>query len=370
MLQTSAPHVGPQEMEAMARAMASGYFGMGPETRAFEAELAAYLGGGLKVCAVATGSAALHLALAALDIGPEDEVLVPALTFVASFQAVAVCGARAVACDVLPHSGLIDLEDAGRRLTPRTRAIMPVHYAGYAGDLAAVYDFARTHGLRVVEDAAHAWGSRYQGRLIGSQGDIVCFSFDPIKNITAGQGGAVVTGDEAVARRVGAQRDLGMERPAGGPEDYTVVLPGWRYGLSDLMAAVGRAQLARFDAELKPRRQSLAALYRRRLQGIPGLALLDSQADVVPHIQPVLVSPDLRDRVAGDLAAAGVQTRVHYRPGHGFPLFDDGDSRPVAESLYRQLLSLPLHPGLDDADVLRITDILCQSLAGAAEEAT
>src|SRR5688572_13938642 len=194
LVQASRPSIGEAEGRAVARVLGTGYFGMGPETRAFESELEAYLGGGRGVACVNTGTSALHLAVAALGIGPGDEVIVPSLTFVASFQAVAVTGARPVACDVDESSALIDLADARRRLTPRTRA----------------------NGLRVIEDAAHAFGTRHAGCRVGADGDVVCFSFDPIKNITSGQGGALVSADASFLERTRRMRNLALERSATG----------------------------------------------------------------------------------------------------------------------------------------------------------
>ena len=205
---------------------------MGREVRAFEEELQEYFGGqDRSVICLNSGTAALHLAVQAVT-DPGDEVLVQSLTFIASFQAISAGEAVPVACEVYPETVTLDLEDAARRITPRTRAVMPVHYASNPGDLEAVYGFARHHGLRVIEDAAHAFGCTDQGRKIGSFGDLVCFSFDGLKNITSGEGGAVVTSDPQVlktvqdARLLGVQRDtekrykrsaeLGFRRPASG----------------------------------------------------------------------------------------------------------------------------------------------------------
>lgn len=357
-VQASRPFLGDAEARAVARVLASGYLGMGPETRAFEAELETYLEApGRAVTTAATGTSALHLAFAALGLGPGDEVLVPSLTFVASFQAVAVTGAHPVACDVLEASGLIDLEDAERRVTSRTRALMPVHYAGNVGDLEAAYAFAARHGLRVVEDAAHAFGTRSRGRLVGSFGDVACFSFDPIKNITCGQGGAIVTGDAAVTAAARRMRNLAIE-PGG-----EVRGPGWRYALSDLNAAIGRVQLGRFEQELKPRRQALVARYRERLANVRGLALLEGDPEAVQHIFPVRIEGGHRDRAQAALREAGCETLVHYRPNHQLAAFR-AEGCPVADRLFGELLTLPLHPAVTADDVDRIAAILGKTLAG------
>jgi dTDP-4-amino-4,6-dideoxygalactose transaminase len=205
--------VGGREAEAVGRVITDdGYLGMGAEVQAFEKDLADYLGVPADwVISVNSGTAALHLAVASAA-GPGDDVLVQSLTFVASFQAISAAGARPVACEVLSDSATLDLRDAASRITPKSRVVMPVHYASYPGDLDAVYDFAKENNLRVIEDAAHALGCTYKGRKIGSFGDIVCFSFDGIKNITSGEGGAVVTSDPEAARFVRDARLLGVQR--------------------------------------------------------------------------------------------------------------------------------------------------------------
>jgi dTDP-4-amino-4,6-dideoxygalactose transaminase len=185
--------VGGAELEALERIIADGYLAMGAEVLAFEDELGEYLGGERKVVCVNTCTAALHLALEACDIGPGDEVLVPSLTYVATYQAISASGATPISCEVDPATCFIDIDDAAKRITPRTKAIMPVHLFGLTGDLDGVYRLANEHGLRVIEDAAQSFGSSYKGALIGSRGDIVCFSFDGVKQVTSGEGGATPT---------------------------------------------------------------------------------------------------------------------------------------------------------------------------------
>jgi dTDP-4-amino-4,6-dideoxygalactose transaminase len=357
--------VGPAEAQAVARVLLEdGYLGMGKEVQAFEEELAGFLGvPPERVICVNSGTAALHLAVEAVT-RPGDEVLVQSLTYVATFQAISAARAVPVPCEVLPETLTLDLNDARRRLTPRTRAVMPVHYASNPGDLEAVYDFARTQGLRVIEDAAHAFGCRYRGRLIGSFGDVACFSFDGIKNITSGEGGAVVTADAALARRLRDARLLGVERDtqkryAGQRSwEFEVTHQGYRYHLSNVLAAIGRVQLKRFPSEFAPRRVKLARLYRRRLAELPFVGLFDTDLDqVVPHLQPVRVLNGRRDGLRDFLAAEGIETGVHYRPNHLLKFYGGGQVRlPLTERLYSELLSLPLHPELTDSEVNRICD--------------
>lgn len=363
-VQTSAPYVGAAEKAAVARVLDSGYYGCGPEVATFEHELSYYLGNDIDVVCTASGTAALHLALTAIGVGHGDEVLAPSVTFVATFQAIAATGARPVACDVLEKNLLLDIEDARRRITQRTRAVIPVHYAGHSGDLDAIYDFARSNRLRVVEDAAHAFGSRNQGRMIGSFGDVVCFSFDPIKNITAGQGGAVVTRNPAVAHDVRLRRELGIERASTTRSDDIVVSRlGWRYAMSDLMAAIGRVQLGRFDSELKPLRQQNAAALGEKLRDLPDIGLPSLDAEDVPHIFPVRIANDRRDVVRKALRDAGFETKVHYPPNHLLPYFADGAPRPVAERAFQELLTLPLHPGIGDDQIAHMVSVIRASLS-------
>lgn len=365
--------VGEAEQAAVATVIGKGFLGMGSETQAFEQELESYLGGGVSVTCVNTGTSALHLALQAVGVARGDEVLIPSLTFVGCFQAVSACGALPIACDVGESDGIIDLEDAAGRITDRTKAIMPVHYASHAGGLEAIYDLARRRGLRVIEDAAHSFGCTYKGRSIGSFGDVVCFSFDGIKNITSGEGGAVVTADREVAERVRDARLLGVmkdtEKRYGHERswDFDVTAQGWRYHMSDLMAAIGRVQLKRFEKEFKPRRVELASHYRKLLSELKDVIMFDSDiGPVVPHIMPIRVLNDKRDAVRRALLDKQIQVGIHYKPNHLLSRYGGGSvSLPVVERLYDEILSLPLHPDLSLQQVELIVGIIgdCISLS-------
>ena len=261
------------------------------------------------------------------------------LTFVASFQAISAAGAVPVACEVYPETVTLDLEDAARRITPRTRAVMPVHYASNPGDLEAVYGFARRHGLRVIEDAAHAFGCTDQGRKIGSFGDLACFSFDGLKNITSGEGGAVVTSDPQViqtvqdARLLGVQRDTEKRYQGARSWEFDVQHQGYRYHLSNLFAAVGRVQLRRFEGELKPRRVELSQRYRAALADTRDLQLLHGDpGPIVPHIFPIRVLNGKRDGLRQFLRDRGIETGIHYKPNHLLSFYGGGrEALPVTE---------------------------------------
>ena len=365
--------VGEAEAEAVRRVLCEdGYLGIGSEVQRFESEVADYLGVPASwVVSVNSGTAALHLAVESL-LGHNSgaEVLVPSLTFVASFQAISGAGAVPVACDVLESTATIDLEDAACRITPRTKAIMPVHYASNPVDLDGVYAFARKHGLRVIEDAAHAFGCLYKGKKVGSFGDVACFSFDGIKNITCGEGGCIVTADQTVAELTRDGRLLSVEKDTekrfSGQRswDFDVKRQGWRYHMSNIMAAIGRVQLARLDGEFAPKRRELAALYGERLAGVPGITLLkqDPDAWIVPHIFPVRIVNGHRNQVIDCLEKAGIPTGQHYKPNHLLSLYGGGSiSLPVSERLHEEILTLPLHPGLSREDVEQV----CRSLVAA-----
>jgi dTDP-4-amino-4,6-dideoxygalactose transaminase len=364
MILISKSAVGAAELEAMGRVIREdGYLGMGREVRAFEEELQEYFGDrDRKVICLNSGTAALHLAVQAVT-SPGDEVLVQSLTFVASFQAISAAGAVPVACEVYPDTVTLDLEDAAKRITPRTKAVMPVHYASNPGDLEAIYAFARRYGLRVIEDAAHAFGCTYQGRKVGSFGDVACFSFDGIKNITSGEGGAVVSADPGViqavqdARLLGVQKDTEKRYQGARSWEFDVQHQGYRYHLSNLFAAVGRVQLRRFEGEFKPRRIALAHKYRASLTGTANLQLFEGDpGPIVPHIFPIRVLNGKRDGLRQFLRDRGIESGIHYKPNHLLSFYGGGrEALPVTERLYKELLTLPLHPGLQDAEVEVVT---------------
>lgn len=353
------------EKKAVADVLDREYLGMGSDVQVFEKALTEFFGR-TTVCVV-NGTAALQLAVQACDIGAGDEVLVPSLTYVASFQAISAVGATPVPCDIDAETWLIDLEDAGKRLTKHTKAIMPVHYTGGAGDLDAVYAFAAKHDLRVIEDAAHAFGSTHKGKRIGSFGDIACFSFDGIKNITSGEGGCIVTNDEKVLQRMRDARLLGVEKDTekrySGQRswEFDVVSQGWRFHMSNIMAAIGVEQLKRFDG-FAAIRQSRAKLYDELLQGQDDIITLKRDYDtVVPHIYVVRIK-GLTDRkgLQDALLKENIQTGIHYQPNHSLTMFKKPETAPfpVTDAISPEMLTLPLHPEVSEADVKYIVDTL------------
>ena len=365
MIRLSKSCLGELEKEAVMGVLDREFLGMGAEVQCFEEALSQFLG--RSVVCVVNGTAALHLALQACGIGVGDEVLVQSMTYVASFQAISATGAKPVACDVDPNSLTLDWRDAERRMTPQTKAVMPVHYSGGMGRLDEIYQFAQKYNLRVIEDAAHAFGSSYKGKRIGSFGDIACFSFDGIKNITSGEGGCVVAEDERVLQRVRDARLLGVEkdtelRYAGNRSwDFEVTKQGWRYHMSNIMAAIGMVQLERFS-EILEKRRKLATEYIKHLQDAPGVTYLEHDySEVVPHIFPIRIN-GLIDRkgLLKAMAQAGIQAGYHYQPNHWLSLYATQTSRslPHTEAIFPTLLTLPLHEDLENKDV----EYICSKL--------
>lgn len=358
MIRMSKSVVGKAESKAVAKVIIEdGYLGMGSFVQEFEEDLKNYLGVKHVVC-VNSGTAALHLALMAAGLKTGDEVLVQSLTYIASFQAITAAGATPLPCEVIPETCTIDLEDAEQRITERTKAIMPVHYAGRVGNLDEVYAFAERYNLRVVEDAAQAFGSVYKGRKIGSSGDIACFSFDGIKNITSGEGGAVITGDDKAARYVmdarllGVQKDTEIRYQGSRSWKFDVVHQGYRYHMSNLFAAIGIAQLKRFEDEFKPKRQMLARKYYEAIKDMPNIILFpDDYDEIVLHIFPIRILNAKRDGLRQYLLDSSIECGIHYYPNHLLTYYGarEGDL-PITEQIYSELLTLPLHPDLTEED--------------------
>lgn len=363
------PSIDDIDCEAVTAALRSAWLTAGPRTAEFERAIAEYTGGRYAV-GVSSGTAALHLALVALGIGPGDEVITTPLTFTATVNVIHHVGATPVFADVEADTLLIDPEDAARRITPRTRAILPVHLAGQPCRMDALLSQKRRHHIALVQDCAHALEARFRERRLGGLGDVACYSFYPTKNITTAEGGMVVTGNRRLADRVrlcrlhGMSRDAWTRRSPGRYPHWDTLLPGFKYNMSDVQAALGLAQLPRADGWWE-RRRALAARYDEAIATMAALQPVGARAEVTSawHLYLVLAPARRRDDILRGMAARGVQLGVHYRAVHlhRFYARTYGFRRgmlPRAEMASARLLSLPLYPGLTDEEQERVIDAL------------
>ena len=365
------PDITEAEIDAVARAMRSGWVTTGPETKAFEQEFAAYLGGGVHAVAVNSATAGLHLALEAIGVGPGDELIAPTLTFTATVEVARYLGADAKLVDVDPVTLNIDPAQIEAAITPRTKAILPVHYGGLACDMAAIFAMANKHGLQVIEDAAHALPTTVNGALIGQLASAATvFSFYANKTMTTGEGGMVVTKDEALAARMKVMRLHGISRDAFDRFTsttpawyYEIVAPGFKYNMTDMAAALGRVQLQRLPGFVQ-RRQQLAARYLHELQALPLILPADAPAGDAHawHLFVLRLADDARatrDEVIQALSDAGIATSVHYVPLHRQPYWRDRyqltpEQFPVAEAAYQRMFSIPLFTAMSDDEQGRV----------------
>jgi perosamine synthetase len=358
------PYLHGHEAAEVARALRSGHYTHGPETEQFEREVAAFLGVP-DVVAAASGTAALHIALLAAGIGPGDEVVVPSFTFCASVQAILACGAVPRFADINLATLCVTSADVLEAITPETRAVVPVLYGGRVVDLTDISTELADWNITVIEDAAHAFGSRADGHLVGSTGALTCFSFDPIKNLTCGEGGAIVPRDPAEAARARRVRDLGIVQSRAERAQmvgYEVQSFGLRAHMPAINAAIGRAQLACFPAVME-RRKELWSAYHAALNGTEGVSIVDVDiADSVPFNCVVRIDKG-RDWVFGKLRGQGIGVGVHYPPNHAQPAFAAWRRHlPRTELAARQVLSLPFHPALTCQDASHVADLLRAAL--------
>jgi dTDP-4-amino-4,6-dideoxygalactose transaminase len=357
------PHVGVDTIKAVVDALHAGWLGMGAITQAFEDALASFLE--LRdryVLATNTGTSALHLGLLAAGVGPGDEVITPAFNFVADHQAIVATGATPVLCDVEDVTLGLDADKAAALVGPNTKALLPLHFGGVPGRLKDLYGLAERRGLRVVEDATHAFGSRVDGRPLGSTGDIACFSFDPVKVITSIDGGAVVVGDRALLERLRHWRFLGIDRETheryknSRAWEYDVVGQGFRYHMTNINAAIGLSQLAR-AGEFIAARRAACRLYTERLAGLADVRCPATDfTDVAPFIYTVRVTAGRREGLIEHLKRRGIATGIHFLPAQDFSFLKGcrrGDLS-VTERVTREILTLPLHTLMDPGLVARV----------------
>ena len=361
-----------REVDAVKGVLESGWITMGQKTLDFEAEYSKLLGEGVKCLAVSNGTAALHIACLALGVGPGDEVIVPGQTFIADLNVVKMCGAEPVLADVasIEDDWAMSPSDIEAKITPRTKAIMIVHYAGYACDMDAICDICRRHKLPLIEDCAHAPGADYKGRKLGTFGDVGCWSFFTNKNLSVGEGGMVNVKTDELYQRCKNLRSHGMtvasfDRMKGRASTYDVAMPGLNYRIDEMRAALGLVQLAKLS-EANVSRKILTERYFANLDEVSAITIPFRHFDRgVPsyHIMPVLLAERIdRQKVIAELAEKGVQSSVRYPFIPGFTAYQGvrGDV-PKCKVISERELTLPLYPTMTVEQV----DYVCAALKEA-----
>lgn len=361
-----------EDIAAVAEALRSGWLTTGPLVDAFERAFADYCGAPHGV-AVNSGTAALHCAMRALQVGPGDEVIVPAITFAASANCAAYQGATPVFAEVDPKTLLLDPRDAAARITPRTKAIVTVDYAGQPADWDEIDALAKRHGLATVADACHSPGGSYKGRPVGTLGDISAFSFHPVKHLTTGEGGMSLTADKAYADAMRRFRNHGIDsdhrqRAEKGAFAYDLKELGYNYRLSDIQCALGLAQLKRL-ARWVERRREIAAAYDKALAGMNFVRPLAAMPDRVHAYHLYVVELDVgalgfdRAEAFQRMRAAGIGVNVHYGPVHLMSFYRErfgcrDGQLPVSERMSQRILTLPVYPTMTDDDQARVLEAL------------
>lgn len=367
----STPSLGEEEINEVVDSLRSGWITTGPKVKRFEDAFKAYVGAAFAV-PLSSATAGLHLTLLALKIEQGDEIITTPMTFASTVSMIILAGGTPVLADIEPGTLNIDVAKVAQKISPRTRAIIPVHFAGQSCDMDPLFDLARQHNLVIIEDAAHAAGTEYKGAKIGSLDTISIFSFHPNKNITTGEGGMVCTPDENLAEDISLLKFHGMSREAwkrfaaSGSPNYDIMLPGYKYNMMDIQAAIGLHQLPRLDGFID-RRTTIAEQYNAAFAGLPELALptyAPYQQRHAWHLYTPLVRTELltidRDHFMAELKARNIGSGLHYKAIHHHAWYRDhlpvADSDlPIASYASERILSLPLFPTMTDTD---ITDVV------------
>jgi dTDP-4-amino-4,6-dideoxygalactose transaminase len=375
------PDIGEEEIAEVIDSLRSGWLTTGPKTKRFEAEFAEFLGGGVEAVAVNSATAGLHLALEAAGISPGDEVITTPYTFTATAEVIRYLGAHPVFADIDPESFNIDPARIEAAITPRTRAIMPVHFAGLSSDMEEIIRIAKRHNLRVIEDAAHSFPCTYRGTPIGAlETDAAIFSFYATKAITTGEGGMIVTRNRSIAERCrimrlhGISRDVFNRYTSTKPAwQYEVIAPGFKYNMTDLAAAIGIQQLKKAYA-FRKRREEIARIYDEALTGLP--LLLPPHAGKGDlhswYLYVIRLTDDAkvtRDRFIERMSEAGIGCSVHFIPLNLHPYWRDAynlkdENFPNAMKAYERVVSLPIYTKMSDADQGRVIEAVRDILRG------
>lgn len=358
---TQRPHFAKEEIASIQKVLESRWLGLGSVTLEFEQKLQKMLK--VKyIIAVNSGTSALHIALEALKdtykIKPGSEVLVPSFTFAATIQPIINAGLKPVFCDIQESNLNINPKDLEKKISKKAKVIMPVHYGGEACEMDKIMAIAKKHNLWVIEDAAHAFGTTYQGKPIGSHGHMACFSFDPIKNITCGEGGAVATNDHKLAEKLMLMRILGISKDTWSRYKntrlwfYDISSRGFRYHLPNLNAAIGLAQLERFD-KYRKRKQEIVAKYDKEFSKLKGLLALKHQIKTAfPFFYVIRVMNGKRNSLMEYLKEKGIETGIHYIPNHLQPLYKKYRTRlSITEKVYKEILTLPLFYEMKNSEI-------------------
>ena len=374
----STPSLGDEEINEVVDSLRSGWITTGPKVKRFEDAFKAYVGAPFAV-PLSSATAGLHLTLLALKIKEGDEIITTPMTFASTVSMIILAGATPVLADIEPGTLNIDVAKVAEKITPRTRAIIPVHFAGQSCDLDPLFALARQHNLTIIEDAAHAAGTEYKGRKIGSLDSISIFSFHPNKNITTGEGGMVCTPDETLAEEISLLKFHGMSREAwkrfaaSGTPNYDIMLPGYKYNMMDIQAAIGLHQLPRLDGFID-RRKEIAEQYNAAFADLAELALpayAPYQQRHAWHLYTPLVRTELltidRDRFMAELKELNIGSGLHYKAIHHHSWYRENLSvtdteLPNASYASDRILSLPLFPGMSDNDandvITAVTDVI------------
>ncbi|MFA5832101.1 MAG: DegT/DnrJ/EryC1/StrS family aminotransferase [Bacteroidota bacterium] len=357
MLPVSRPSIGNEELEEVKKVFDTGWLGLGSTVFEFENKIKEYIGA-KNVIAVNTGTTAIHLALDAFGIKEGDEVIVPSLTFCATIQAITALKAVPVFCEVYESDLNIDINDVKRKITKKTKAIICVHYYGNACDMDGLFQIAKPHGILIIEDAAHAFGSSYKGKKIGSFGDATCFSFDPIKNLTTGEGGAITLANDEIAEEIRRKRILGIDKDTWHRYRnerswfYEITTQGYRYHMSNINAAIGLAQMKKFEGFVT-RKKEIVRKYNQAFTSVKGLKTLAiNMEETAPFTYIIRVLDGKRDEAMEFLKTKGVGTGVHYIANHIQPFFlKYSTPLPTTDILWKEILTLPLYNDMKDEDV-------------------